>query len=282
MGESIRIIILACALAFTLQTSKAATVLAPGSIVAGQSIANWTAGWWTRFWQAPVSSIDPATGNVAANVNNNAPVFYGPTTSGDRSLGHVTISFTVPHGRPLLVPLLPFDDLEAASIDGGASLADRESAASIVVAGWLTSVDPASLFATIDGTAVSNPSSYLEETGFFSAGPAQPGSIAASGGVTVGDDLYPNEAAGYWLMIDGLSLGEHTVEFGGSSDVFTPDSNCCTNFPFGPYNVDVTANIDVVPEPSTALLTLAGIIGLIAFRSRPATHVSNEPSCSGQ
>jgi hypothetical protein len=94
----------------------------------------------------------------------------------------------------------------------------------------------------------------------------------------VGDDLFPNAAAGYWLMIDDLSLGQHTIDFGGSSDVFTPASNCCTNFPIGPYGVDVTAIIDVVPEPSTALLTLAGIVGLAAVRRRSTTHSRNEPA----
>jgi hypothetical protein len=249
-------------------SNAATTVLPPGSTVAGQSIADWTEGWWTRYWQYPFALIDPTTGNIPATLNNGGPVFYAPTTDGDPSLGHITINFSVPAGRPILVPILPFNDLEAASIDGNAPLADREHAADVVVAGWLTSVNTASLFASIDGTAVTNPGDYLEQTGYFSAGPASPGSLAAVGGVTVGDDLFPNEAAGYWLMIEGLTLGQHTVDFGGMSSAYTPDSNCCTNFQIGPFAIDVTANIDVVPEPSSAFLVLPGLLGAIAFRRK--------------
>lgn len=223
-------------------------------------------GWWSRYWQYPFALFDHATGSVPATLNNSGPVFYVPTTGGDPTLGHVTISFSVPYGTPILVPVLPFDDLEAASIDGNAPVADREHAASVVVAGWLDSVDTTSLFASIDGTPVSNLSSYLEQTGLFSAGPTQVGSLANSAGVTAGDDLYPNGAAGYWLMIEGLTSGQHTLDFGGSSGPFTPVNNCCTNFQIGPFAVDVTANIDVVPEPSSIFLTLSGLIATLALR----------------
>jgi hypothetical protein len=152
------------ALFFGIPHARATTIFAPGATVAGKSIADWTAGWWTRYWQYPSALLDPATGNVPATLNNNGPVFYVPTTSGAPAIGHITINFSVPYGTPILVPVLPFNDLEAASIDGGASLADRELAADVVVAGWLGSVDTASLFASIDGTAVPDLSSHLEQT----------------------------------------------------------------------------------------------------------------------
>jgi hypothetical protein len=240
----------------------------PGSIVDGKSIADWTEGWWTRYWQAPSNSIDPVTGNIPASINNDGPVFYAPTTSGDPGLGHVTINFSVPAGRPILIPLLPFDDLESAVIDGNAPLADRQAAADAVVAGWLTSVDPNSLFASIDGVSVANPASYLEQTGYFDAGPAQAGSIAVAGGETVGDELSPNKAAGYWIMVENLSGGEHTIDFGGSSGQFTPAENCCTDFPIGPFAVDVTANIDVIPEPDEALLLFSWTFGTFLYHFR--------------
>jgi hypothetical protein len=164
--------------------------------------------------------------------------------------------------------VLPFNDLEAASVDGFAPLADRQHAADVTVAAWKSSVNTASLFATIDGTSVSNVSSYLEQTGYFSAGATQAGSLAAAAGVALGDDLSPNKAAGYWLMIDGLTPGQHTLDFGGTSGGFTPDPNCCTNFQIGPFAVDVTANIDVVPEPNSALSMLAGVAGVLAIRRR--------------
>jgi len=245
--------------------AQAYTIYPPDSIVAGQSIADWTAAWWTRVLQYPAALVDPATESVPATLNNNGPVFFAPTTSGDPSLGHVTINFSVPFGRPILVPLIPFIDFEPASIDPPtASLADREHAADVTVAGWLASVDIASLFASIDGVSVPDPSNYLEETGYFSSGATRPDSFAASLGVMVGDDLFPNKAAGYWLMVDGLTLGPHTLDYGGSSEVFTPEPNCCDTSPVGPFTVDVTADIEVVPEPSSAVLLLAGLLGVFA------------------
>ena len=82
-------------------SNAATTVLPPGSTVAGQSIADWTEGWWTRYWQYPFALIDPTTGNIPATLNNGGPVFYAPTTDGDPSLGHITINFSVPAGRPI-------------------------------------------------------------------------------------------------------------------------------------------------------------------------------------
>jgi hypothetical protein len=250
-----------------VQDAQAYTIYPPDSIVDGQSIADWTAAWWTRLLQYPAALVDPATESVLATLNNDGPVFFARTTSGDPSLGHVNLNFSVPFGRPILVPLIPFIDFEPASIDPPtASLADREHAADVTVAGWVASVDIASLFASIDGVSVPDPGSYLEETGYFSSGATQPDSVAASLGVTVGDDLFPSEAAGYWLMVDGLTLGPHTLDYGGSSAVFTPEPNCCDNSPVGPFAVDVTATIDVVPEPSSAFLLLAGALGVFALR----------------
>jgi hypothetical protein len=253
---------------------KAQTIDPPGLTVDGKSIADWTAAWWTRYWQAPPGAIDPNTGNVSANFNNNGPVFFGPTNTGslnpDGSIPHTTIDFSVPAGQPILIPVFPFNDLESAGIDGNAPLAAREHAADVTVAGWLGAVDPTRLFASIDGVPVANLGSYLEQTGYFSAGLVQSGTIGASTGEPVGNDLFPNEAAGYWLMVEDLSGGEHTIDFGGYSAQFTPAANCCTNFPIGPSAPDITWNVDVIPEPASALLLLPGLIGALCCRRRRA------------
>jgi len=170
----------------------------------------------------------------------------------------VTRSFQVPAGKPLLVPIINFFDTEPAEIDPpAASLMDRENAASIVVAGWLNATK-SNLFASIDGSFVSQLGQHLEVSGLFSMGPVQAGSMVEAFGVPAGAELYPTKVAGYWLMIEGLAPGPHTLHFGGSSEGFTPDDNCCTTFPIAAFSTDITANIVVVPEPNAALLILPG------------------------
>jgi hypothetical protein len=95
-------------------------------------------------------------------------------------------------------------------------------------------------------------------------GPTQDGSYIASLGVPVGAELDPTNAIGYWLVIEGLSPGSHTLHVGGSSDQFTPEANCCTPV-VGAFSADLTANIVVVPEPASALTLISGLIGLIAL-----------------
>lgn len=246
------------------QPASAYTILPPDSIVAGTSIADWTAAWWTWGVQAPAAT-NPLTDTTGAfaTVNNNGPVFFVASTLG--LSGPVTRSFEVPGGRPVLVPLINFEDTEPAETDPPtATLQDRQNAADRLVAGWLSAVNPASLFASIDGTPVANPAQYLEVTGFFSMGPVQPGSLIESIGVPAGAELYPTKAAGYWLMITGLTPGPHTLHFGGNSEAFTPEQNCCSNYEVPAFSVDVTDNI-FVPEPAAAFLLLPGLTDLVAF-----------------
>jgi hypothetical protein len=252
-------------IAFASQPASAYAILPPHSIVAGKTIADWTAAWWTWALQAPAAE-NPLTDTTGAfaNLNNNGPVYFIAGTTGLSS--PVTRSFQAPAGKPVLIPLINFFDTEPAEIDPPtATLDDRKNAADIVVAGWLNAVNPASLFASIDGSPAANLAQYLEVTGLFSMGPTQAGSLIASFGVPVGAELYPTKAAGYWLMIDGLAPGSHTLHFGGSSDAFTPDANCCTTSEIPAFSTDVTDNI-FIPEPASALLILPGLIGLSALR----------------
>jgi len=60
-------------------------------------------------------------------------------------------------GKPLLAPIINFVDLEPAQLDPPPiTVGERENAANVVVANWISSVDPLSLAATIDGNGVSD------------------------------------------------------------------------------------------------------------------------------
>ncbi|GEO18615.1 hypothetical protein [Microvirga aerophila] len=187
----------------------------PHSTVLGQSIGDWAEEWWTWALQAPANPdtfegnpLTDTTGEFA-HVNNDGPVFFvagafppfGPAT--------VERSFAVEEGTPLLVPVV--NNLWLAT--GG----DTEADANAALDAWKASVD--SFFFEIDGKPVENVSAHLEETDFFSPGSATPGSLLAAlvPEPDPNEDFAPSRDAGYWLMIDDLPQGKHTLHFGGTA-----------------------------------------------------------------
>lgn len=231
--------------------AKAYTILDPGSTVAGKSIADWTAEWWTWIAQSPADQNPVYDPNGAwANQDNNGPVFF--VAAADNAT--LTRNFTVPAGRPLLVPML-----------GHAWIGwppDTEAIVDPALDGAIANDDTSTLFAVIDGQPVANPENYFEKSDFFSAGIANAGTVVTEtsyfgGSAPVGADLYPSRAAGWWIMIDDLSPGAHTLQFGGAAKD-------------GSYAIDVTANITVgaasVTEPASLLLLGVGVLGLLALR----------------
>jgi hypothetical protein len=200
------------------------SILKPDAVVSGETIAQWTQDWWTWALQAPAATnpLLDTTGADAA-VNNpgasTGPVYFiggtfDPLTSADRT-------FEVPGGKALLIPMLnQFDTLDPKSVEN------------MVMADFQKSVT--SLFADIDGVSVKNPQSDLVRTDFFSMGPTQPGSLVEQLGAPVGVDLSPTKSSGYWLMVTGLTPGEHTLHFGGSLS--------------NGFSTEVTDHITVVPS----------------------------------
>ena len=116
--------------------AQAVTIFDPGGSFAGKTIANWTAAWWTWALQLPgaTNSLSDTTG-AYANLNNNGPVFFiagndvnsGPST---------TRTFSVPDGRPVLLPMINLFDIEPSPPDPP-DLTDRITSANLVVQAFL-------------------------------------------------------------------------------------------------------------------------------------------------
>src|SRR3954467_11674819 len=87
-------------------------VFAPDAKVKGESIAQWTAHWWTKALQAPVfaadgSGLNPLIFDDAPSAQGNADgVFF---LFGSLLGGHHDRTATVPTGTPILVPILPVE-----------------------------------------------------------------------------------------------------------------------------------------------------------------------------
>jgi hypothetical protein len=221
-------------------------------VVDGKTIAQWTQEWWKWALNNPLDSnpLSDTSGGLAS-LNNNQPVFF---VAGEAFLpGPVTREFTVPLGKPLLIPLDNFIDAPPEALPGVASpvLGDNPRIRSIEASNAAQfDSHVTNLFATIDGQSIpmSQLFGHLVNAPFFDAGVSQPNSVAtAFVGAAAGTALNPVKSAGYWLMIDNLTPGTHTLHFGGTSDAFSASFGAYT---FPAASQDVTDTIRVVAPSS--------------------------------
>jgi len=222
------------------------TVLPGGSTVAGKSIGQWTADWWN--WAGSISpGVFADTTGAQAGVNQSGRVYFVAGTSGGST---VERNFDVPPGKFVLFPLLNW--VIANGADPG--FTDTQSEAEAITTG---TIDPTKLFATLDGQDVPNLASHREKSPVnftFTV-------VANSTGFPAGTYTDAN-ADGYFLMLEPLSPGQHTLHFGGTSTDFTgPDPM----FTVPSFMVDVTSNVTVgaqaIPLPPAALATLPVVLG---------------------
>jgi hypothetical protein len=193
-------------------------------MVAGKTISQWTQDWYTWAFQSSptVSPFTPGSaGDGSGGFNAGSMFFIGGF---DTSSGPLNV--TVPFGERLLVPLLNVvDTLDPKSLENAFVPAFKNGTTS--------------LFAIVDGKPLEHLQSGFVVTDFFSMGTAAPGSVLASFGLPQDTVFAPSKGVGYWIVVDGLAKGDHTLEFGGH-----------TAYTVGSFSVDstihTTDNIHVV------------------------------------
>jgi len=176
------------------------SVLPPGSSPYGKTYGEWSAAWWKWALELPFAghpfNDDPGF-NVAAGQSGDVWFLAGV-------FGTVSRNVVIPNSKALFVGLL---NAEASDLEGlGATEAERRATAEWFADHIVTST----LFCTIDGVAVGNLSSYRASSPEFSFTAPTPWIMGATGGagLSVGD--------GYYLMLAPLSVGTHTIRFGGA------------------------------------------------------------------
>jgi hypothetical protein len=175
--------------------------------------ASLTAAWWQKF--AAITDSDQFEG---CDTGTGHVIFLtGATTAGpvNRSCEEV------PAGRSLLVPLI---NVECSEVEGNGSTYSELKACANGFA-----VDFTDMFLTIDGVAVPDPSRFRVQSGlfYFTSVKDNVMGIPKSAGPT------PSVSDGYWAQIGPLSVGRHTVIFGGT---------------YFEFNLNVTYNLTVVPS----------------------------------
>ena len=190
-------------LTVTTNSTSSIQVEPPGAIVAGKSIADWSTNWW-RWAAALAPPGDPFTDTTGqfANVNQSGPVFFLAGSPG----GSMSRQFRVPANTYLLVPLrvgewsqleLGFDKTAAQIRQSAQQQADQIN----------------SLHAILDGVTNTQTTvfSHRETSPDFNFNAVFNNQVGINppgfSGIAVAD--------GYFLMLDPLTPGTHTLNYGG-------------------------------------------------------------------
>jgi hypothetical protein len=224
-------------LVFCLSTGAHAAPIAAGSTVDGKTIGEWTAEWWIWALSFPVnnSPLLDTTGSLAS-VGDVGPVFFLAGTLGSEP---VTRTFAVPGDKHILFPLINRFSSEEGTVEEMRDDLDQ-------FIGGVTD-----LHATVDGVPILNLFSHRELSPVFDLTLPENNVFDAPARV-----YGPSVSDGYWLMLEPLGPGSHTIRFGGAV-AGTPASP--------PFSVDVTY---AVPEPASFGLAASAVAMCFLARVR--------------
>lgn len=226
-------------------------IVHPDAVVRGETVSQWTEE-WSKWWLLNPAENNPVNDDPTgafAGLNNDDKVFFLAGAAG----GDVERSFDVPFTKPLLIPLLNVTYFqEAEGTPGDLGPVDD-------VLDWIADGVMKGMYARIDGQEIPNVEKYLLRENDFTLS-APEGSLAEtyrSGPDPDARGPYPSGTVGYWLMLDKVSKGSHTLETGG---YFDWNGNDVVD---DGEAINVTANIDVVNgyafDPSAGSATAGDI-----------------------
>jgi hypothetical protein len=211
------------------------------------------------------------TTGADASVNNNVPVFFLAAflnVNGSSGPPSVSRTITVREGRPIFFPVInsfyapigPNGDFNPFPPCASLTLTCAIQAASITQA--------SDMAVQLDGTTLLD-NAQIEtfrqtSTSFFPVD-LPPDNLFTLFGLTIQpcctDQTFWTQD-GFYITLDGLSVGTHVLHFEGEGQTFS-----------GPISLSVTDTLNVVvPEPSTWAMMLVGFAGLsfAAYRTRRA------------
>jgi hypothetical protein len=217
------------ALAAFLTAAPAAARGDDGNIIPHQATyQTLTYGQWQARWQQwaisiPATSNHPffAGGNVLQAQTGSVWFLAGVVGSPEKR------SITIPSGIALFFPVA---NVECSNLEPDPFHGDTPAARAACANGHIDRTS--GLFATVDGRAVQNLQGFRGQSPDFTFGPLPDPNILL-GTDDVGLTGQSTDA-GFYLLLTPLSIGNHTIHFGGTFDEFNA-------------SIDTTYNIAVVP-----------------------------------
>jgi len=194
-------------------------VAPPNSNPYGRTYGEWAAEWWKWVDAIPqgVNPIVDKDGSQCA-INQNGPVWFLAGTHG----GSATRYCTIPAGKAIFFPLFTYlDDYPCPETPPTPPFqpAPGQSLEDFLIADAKSVVDLVNhLVADLDGRELSNVFSYRAHSKLFSFTAAIDRKVTDSC-ITGSPQLAVTD--GYWLLLEPLSRGEHTLHFLGAINGFT-------------------------------------------------------------
>jgi hypothetical protein len=212
-----------------------AGVVAPGAEIGGRTIGEWTAEWWIWGFSFPFGAgpLEDVTGELGYLGDVGGPVFFLGASGGSP----VNWTMSVPGGQYILFPLLTGIDW----------LGDGRTEAQLLADLLAANDGITGLYATLDGVPLTNLSLHRVLSPWFDFFSPDAGFLPMG--------TYRGIADGYWIMLEPLPAGTHTLSFGGRLDEFA-------------FAADTNVSLTATPEPQSLISLAVGLGVLAAWRRR--------------
>jgi hypothetical protein len=194
----------------------------PDSKPYGKSYGEWSARHWQWLYSLPADR-NPLLmdGNVDLSLGQESgPVWFlggsfAPVPVAGGYLATANRTGTIPAGKALFFPIL---DAECSVAEGNGTTSAQLGACAI------SDIDPATgLACEIDGKSVQHLGHYRFESSLFTWGPLPNNSLFGDPVNFPAGTSSPAVSDGYFLMLDPLPPGPHTLHFAGGVPGFTLD-----------------------------------------------------------
>lgn len=213
MSRLVRILPIALVLALVANAALAADHVVPSNAKPhGRSYGEWAAAWWQWALETP-SSMNPLLDQTGANcaVNQSGQVWF---LAGTLDGSSVSRSCTISTGTALFFPI--------ANNFYGAFLTDPPATKTEeFLRQQVACVEGATLSASIDGKPVSDLRDQFEQSPLFTVQLPEDNVFGASPADVPQLKLTPAVDAGYYLFLNPLSPGQHTLTISSQSCVGT-------------------------------------------------------------
>jgi len=177
----------------------------------GHSYGGWSAEWWKWFLSIPTPDHPGVGGDC--NEGQSGPVFF---LAADFT-GSAGVPCTIPAGKAILLAMV---NVECSTVEAPPFFGTDEEELRACAKCFADQIVVSSLEATLDGKGLKDLGSYRAASPLFTFEYPADNIFGIPGGPATGDSV----SDGYWLLLNPLPAGDHTLSFGGAFEF--PEGEC--------------------------------------------------------